>query len=181
MNLIIKNKIKNMIQIKNVENPIEILNQNNNLSFKIEKEEDIRIINNIINLLEINLEFFIFRKKIIYKSFSISITLPIKPLELIEKVYKIDNNEVNEMIFYHQNNYQIEIKDKNISISENYNNKNIYYEVHYIGGYEFLTFIKTFPVIILLIEEAYKKYNYDKLNILKDFESIILYIKSYAL
>jgi hypothetical protein len=171
-----------MVEIKLLENPIDILNESNKFFFKIQKEEDIIIINNIIHLLEINLEIFISKKKIIHKTLNNKILLPFKPLRYIEKMYKIENNNFFKITYFNQDNNEIEIKNKDIILQENYNNnKNISYEVHYITGYDFKVFINTFPVIFLLIEEMYKRYNYDKFLLPKTFESIITYIKSYSL
>lgn len=140
---------------------IKILAKNNILDYL--KEYFKYIINNneevilyIINLLEVELDFFIYERNIIYNYENNNILLPFKPIIAIDNITINLNNEKVTNYTYEKKNNNIIIKS---DVIENMLLNNLFiqptYLIEYTCGYNIESIFECFPLIKKIIEDTY--------------------------
>lgn len=117
----------------------------------------------IINLIEMEVDFFLYEKLLTYSFEKNNIILPFKPIieikEIIISLNKNNNREEIKNSTYEKNNNMIIIKSDVLeNMLLNYNNLHVKYKVKYTCGYKLKEILAYFPLLKKIIEDSYLFY-----------------------
>jgi hypothetical protein len=144
---------------------IRILTKNNVNNYIKEKfkylTDNEHLLLNIINLIEVEIDFFIYERIIIYTFQKNNVLLPFKPInkinEILVKVYNQDKIiEINNVSYEKNQNNLIIKSDVVDNIHNPYNF--LEYVVSYEVGYILEDIFIYFPLLLKIIEDTYINY-----------------------